>query len=152
VVASASAQLVDVLFALGSICFTAGAIAAQWSLAAGAAIGVTSFVGSIFFTSAGYLQYSETVNVDHGVASEARDSRWRPASWAPDALGSIAFLISSELAFAEVCRRWVCLRCRTLPWKIVGLRRPGTRYAGLAGCRGEGWTCGAIWNQLKVWS
>ena len=157
-----------VLFSLGSLCFAGGAIAAQWSLAAGKAIGVTFFVGSIFFTSAAYLQYSETVNVDHEIAPETRASRWRPASWeprridwlaalvqligtvffnlstfaamntsltthqvnhrvwAPDAFGSIAFLISSELAFAEVCHRWVCVKRRSLPWKVVALNLLGS--------------------------
>jgi hypothetical protein len=52
----------SVLFALGSLCFTVAAIAAQWA-SSRPAIGVTFFVGSILFTSAAYLQYSEAVNV-----------------------------------------------------------------------------------------
>ena len=44
--------------------------------------------------------------------------------WSPDAFGSIAFLIASELAFAEVCHRWICFRNRTLAWKIVAPRPP----------------------------
>jgi YrhK-like protein len=163
-----------VLFSLGSLCFAGGAIAAQWSLAAGSAIGVTFFVGSIFFTSAAYLQYSETVNVDHGVTARMRRRRWRPASWeprridwlaalvqlvgtvffnvstfaamntnltthqvnhrvwAPDAFGSIAFLISSELAYAEVCHRWVCFRRRDLSWRIVALNLLGSIAFGVS--------------------
>ena len=58
-----------VLFSIGSLCFVAGGIASQWAATSRPAIGVTFFVGSIFFTSAGYLQYSETVNVDHRLAS-----------------------------------------------------------------------------------
>jgi hypothetical protein len=46
--------------------------------------------------------------------------------WAPDAFGSIAFLVSSELAFAEVCHRWVSFRNRTLAWKIVALNVLGS--------------------------
>jgi hypothetical protein len=46
--------------------------------------------------------------------------------WAPDAVGSIGFLISSELAFAEVCHRWVCWRRRSLSWRIVALNLTGS--------------------------
>ncbi len=162
------------LFIVGATCFTAGAIASQWSSASGSAIGITFFVGSIFFTSAGYLQYAETVNVDHSLTPEVRRRRWRPASWepgridwlaaliqligtvffnlstfaamntnlsthqvnarvwAPDVFGSIAFLISSELAFAEVCHRWVSFRNRTLSWKIVALNLLGSIAFGVS--------------------
>jgi hypothetical protein len=163
-----------VLFVLGSGCFTAGGIASQWASTSRPAIGVTFFVGSIFFTSAGYLQYSEAVNVDHRIDRGDRRSRWRPASWephridwlaslvqlagtllfnistfaalntdlstrqtnarvwAPDAFGSIAFLIASELAFAEVCHRWICVRRRTLPWRIVALNLLGSIAFGVS--------------------
>ncbi len=157
-----------VLFVIGSLCFTAGGIASQWASTPRPSIGVTFFVGSLFFTSAAYLQYSEAVNAGRGIGPLERRARWRPASWepkridwlatlvqligtllfnlstfaamhtdlttrqtnarvwAPDAFGSIAFLIASELAFAEVCHRWICWRRRTLPWKIVALNLLGS--------------------------
>ncbi len=163
----------SVLFALGSLCFTVAALASQWGSSSRPAIGVTFFVGSILFTSASYLQYSETVNVEHRLGSRAR-SRWRPASWeprridwlaaavqlvgtvffnvstftamkhglsthqsnarvwAPDALGSVCFLVSSELAYAEVCHRWVCLKLRSLSWRIVALNMLGSIAFGAA--------------------
>jgi hypothetical protein len=158
-----------ILFVVGSLCFTAGGIASQWAATPRPSIGVTFFVGSLFFTSAAYLQYSEAVNVERGMGPRKHHRvRWRPASWepkridwlatlvqligtllfnistfaamntnltthqsntrvwAPDAFGSIAFLIASELAFAEVCHRWICFRCRTLSWKIVALNLLGS--------------------------
>jgi YrhK-like protein len=163
----------SVLFALGSLCFLAAAVASQWASSPRPAIGVTFFLGSIFFTSASYLQYSEAVNVEHSLVARKR-RRWRPASWeprridwlaasvqlvgtvffnistfaamrhglstgqsnrrvwAPDALGSICFLLSSELAYAEVCHRWVCLRCRSLSWRIVALNLIGSIAFGAA--------------------
>jgi hypothetical protein len=163
-----------VLFALGSLCFTVAALAAQWASSPRPAIGVTFFVGSIMFTSASYLQYSETVNVKRAPEPGARRRRWRPASWeprridwlaasvqllgtvffnistftgmkhgfsthqtntrvwAPDALGSICFLLSSELAYAEVCHRWVCLKLRSLSWRIVSLNMLGSIAFGAA--------------------
>jgi hypothetical protein len=163
-----------VLFALGSLCFVAGGIASQFATTSRPAIGVTFFVGSIFFTSAGYLQYSETVNVDHRLAPGRHRKRWLPASWeprridwlaasiqlvgtllfnistytalntdltthqvnarvwAPDAFGSTAFLLSSLLAFAEVCHRWICFRRRSLSWWIVALNLLGSIAFGVS--------------------
>ena len=63
-------------FALGSTCFAVAAIASQWASAPRPAIGVTYFVGSIFFTVAAYLQFSEAVNVEHGPLRTAPDWFW----------------------------------------------------------------------------
>jgi hypothetical protein len=64
----------SVLFAFGSLCFTVAALAAQWASVSRPGVGVTFFAGSIFFTCASYLQYSETVNVEHNISSQARRS------------------------------------------------------------------------------
>jgi hypothetical protein len=163
-----------ILFMIGSSCFTAGAVVSQWGSASRPGIGVIFFVGSIFFTSAAYLQYSEAANVPHRYAAHGRRRRWRPASWeprridwlaaavqlvgtvlfnistfaalnhnltthqtnarvwAPDSFGSIAFLIASELAFAEVCHRWACVRRRSLSWWIVALNLLGSIAFGIS--------------------
>ena len=164
----------SVLFAVGSTCFLVAALAAQWASTPREGIGVTFFVGSIFFTSAAYLQYSEAVNVKRTPEPGAGREKWKPASWephridwvassvqlagtvffnistfaamkhgftthqtnvrvwGPDVLGSICFLIASELAYAEVCHRWVCLRNRTLSWWIVALNMSGSIAFGIA--------------------
>jgi hypothetical protein len=71
------------LFAVGSLWFALAAIVSQWASAPRPAIGVTYFVGSIFFTVAAYLQFSQAVNAEHGPAPGAASRRWRPASWEP---------------------------------------------------------------------
>ncbi len=163
-----------VLFMIGASCFIAGAVVSQWGSASRPGIGVTFFVGSIFFTSAGYLQYSEAANVPHPYDPRRRRRRWRPASWeprridwlaaliqlvgtvlfnistfaamnhdltthqvnarvwAPDAFGSVAFLLASGLAFAEVCHRWACFRRRSLSWWIVALNLLGSIAFGIS--------------------
>jgi hypothetical protein len=165
-----------VLFVIGSFCFLLGGVAAQWSRTSRPAIGVVFFVGSIFFTSAAYLQYAEAVNVERTVERPpgSRAVRWRPVSWeprridwlaalvqfvgtlffnvttftgmkhgfsvhqsnarvwAPDAFGSIAFLISSELAYAEVCHRWVGWQWSSLSWRIVALNLLGSIAFGVS--------------------
>jgi hypothetical protein len=160
------------LFAVGSLCFALAAIVSQWASAPRPAIGVTYFVGSIFFTVAAYLQFSEAVNVEHGPVPANR--RWRPASWeprridwlasaiqlagtlffnvstfagmkhgfdarqsnlrvwTPDVFGSICFLVSSELAYAEVCHRWFCVRARSLSWRIAALNLVGSVAFGVS--------------------
>ena len=165
---------IGLLFAIGSTCFALAAIVSQWASVSRPAIGVTYFVGSIFFTVAGYLQFSEAVNVEHGPVRGAANLRWRPASWeprridwlasaiqlagtlffnvstfagmkhgfdarqtnlrvwTPDVFGSICFLVSSELAYAEVCHRWVCLRARSLSWRIVTLNLVGSIAFGVS--------------------
>jgi hypothetical protein len=157
-----------VLFIVGSSCFAAGGVASQLASSSRPGIGITFFVGSLFFTAAAYLQFSETVNVHRGMTGDEPVRRWRPASWepkridwlaalvqfigtllfnistfaamnanltthqtnarvwSPDVFGSIAFLIASELAFAEVCHRWVCVRRRSLPWYIVAINLLGS--------------------------
>jgi hypothetical protein len=160
----------SVLFIVGSACFMFGGLASQWSSISLTAIGIVFFVGSLFFTSAGYLQYAEAVNVERRVEPRQAARRWHPASWepiridwlaaltqligtvlfnistfaalqpdpnaarvwAPDVFGSIAFLIASELAFAEVCHRWVSLRHRTLSWWIVALNLLGSIAFGVS--------------------
>lgn len=163
-----------VLFALGALCFTVAALAAQWAGSEREWIGVTFFVGSLLFTSAAYLQYEEAVNVEHSLRPGAVRRRWRPASWephridwlaasiqllgtvffnvstftamkhglttrqsntrvwGPDALGSICFLLASELAFAEVCHRWLGVALASLSWRIVALNLAGSIAFGAA--------------------
>jgi hypothetical protein len=113
-----------VLFAIGSSCFAAASFVSQWGSASRPAIGVTFFAGSIFFTSAAFLQLrlSETradrlasliqfagtlfFNVSTFEAMQkgfdARQEDLRV--WTPDVVGSICFLVSSGLAYAAVHR------------------------------------------------
>jgi len=164
----------SVLFALGSLCFAVAAAASQWASDPRPWIDVTFFVGSLLFTSAAYLQYSEAVNVDRDPLAQGQRVHWRPVSWeprridwlasliqlvgtiffnistftamkhgltthqvnarvwAPDVFGSICFLLSSELAYAEVCQKWVCFRGNSLSWRIVGLNLLGSIAFGAA--------------------
>jgi hypothetical protein len=163
------------LFSIGALCFAVGGIASQWSIGvSGHATARIFFAGSIFFTSAAYLQYSEAVNAERGLAQPHQRPAWRAASWepkridwwatliqligtvlfnlstglalgnrlspgqtdvrvwAPDIFGSIAFLLSSQLAFAEVCHRWFCLRRRTLSWWVVAVNLAGSVAFGVS--------------------
>ena len=78
--------------------------------------------GTVFFN------ISTFAAMKHGLSTGQSNRR----VWAPDAFGSVCFLISSELAFAEVCHRWVCLRRRSLSWRIVALNLLGSIAFGAA--------------------
>jgi hypothetical protein len=87
---------IAVLFAVGSLHFLVGALAATWPHAAPAAlrdattVGWVFFVGSIFFTSAAWLQWLEALNGDVATALKDGPRRWRWFGWCPRNLGYLA--------------------------------------------------------------
>jgi hypothetical protein len=144
-----------VLFAVGSLCFAMAAIASQWASAPRPAIGVTYFVGSLFFTTAAYLQWrparwqprsidwqastiqlagtlffnvSTFAGMKHGFDAHQTNLR----VWTPDVFGSVCFLVASELAYADVCGRWFCMRARSLSWRIAALNLVGSIAFGVS--------------------
>ncbi|MGD9570563.1 MAG: hypothetical protein AB7V62_01600 [Thermoleophilia bacterium] len=50
--------------------------------------------------------------------------------WAPDALGSICFLVASELALLEVCHRWWCRAGGDVGRRIARLNMVGSIFFG----------------------
>ncbi len=80
-----------ILFMVGSACFALGSVPGYVSLVGAGADGVTFFVGSIFFTTAAYLQYVEVVST--GAVPRARAGRPRLASWEPHRIDWLATAI-----------------------------------------------------------
>ncbi len=75
---------IGVLFAVGSILFALGA-APGYSTAVGlTGDGITFFVGSLFFTTAGLLQYLEVANTRRAPPGTRAPQRWRLVTWEPD--------------------------------------------------------------------
>ncbi len=64
---------IGVLFAIGSVCFALGAVPGYVNLVGTDADNVTFFVGSIFFTTAGLLQFLEVVNDSPGATRGPHD-------------------------------------------------------------------------------
>lgn len=69
------------LFMIGSSCFALGAAPGYASMVPAAVVGITFFVGSIFFTSAGYLQFLQSINGSETVLEE---HGWRWFAAQPD--------------------------------------------------------------------
>jgi len=83
---------------------------------------LVQFVGTLFFNVTTFT------GMKHGFSVHQSNAR----VWAPDAFGSIAFLISSELAYAEVCHRWVGWQWSSLSWRIVALNLLGSIAFGVS--------------------
>jgi len=165
---------VAVLFAIGSLCFALGAAPGYYALVGAEADDITYFVGSIFFTSAAWLQLLvSTGAIEPGVRSR-RAARWRTLAraphrpswwagvvqfggtllfnvstffamqqtlsatqanhriWAPDVFGSIAFLVASALAYADVDKPWLGWRPRDLEWSVATLNMAGSIAFGVS--------------------
>ena len=148
------------LFAVGST-FFAVATAPGFPMWAGAGVvNLLCFIGSWFFTTAGWMQlelspkneeaewYSAAVqfagtvlfNISTGAALWMQSTGWRRhLVWTPDAVGSLAFLISGMLALAALTvgsER----RDRVTAWlNMVGCLAFGVSAAG-AFVRGSGAT------------
>jgi len=100
--------------------------------------GLTFFIGSIFFTSAGFCQLLQSRGALDITASavqfagtlwfnlntfDAMQDIWSTphqqnlAIWTPDFVGSICFLVASELAVIVVCKKpWCVMRDASLWW------------------------------------
>lgn len=73
---------IGVLFAIGSLCFLTAPLPAFVRLVGEQADSAVFFVGSLFFTSAGALQWLETINADAG-PGPGQERRIRLLSWEP---------------------------------------------------------------------
>lgn len=144
--ASSSRPGIDVTFFVGSILFTAAAYLQyleavnverplasparrrRWRPASWEPSRIDWLAASVQLVGTVFFNISTFAAMKHGLSTGQSDKR----VWAPDALGSICFLLASELAFAEVCHGWVCLRCDSLSWRIVALNLLGSIAFGIA--------------------
>lgn len=140
---------------VGSACFGLASVPAIAEVVPGQVLGVTYFVGSIFFTSAAFL-----------VAVDAWPDRHRPGGaaawwaafiqlcgtvwfnintfdamdealttrqtnllvWAPDMIGSVCFLVSSYVSWVACCGRPWCVRRHDTDWWIAALNLVGSAF------------------------
>jgi len=56
--------------------------------------------------------------------------------WTPDALGSICFLVASQLAYAEAGHAWVSWRPSDAGWRIAALNMLGSILFGISAIAG----------------
>lgn len=111
---------IGALFAIGSLCFAVGVVPAYASAVGTVADAATFFVGSVFFTSAGALQFLQAVNVPLSAGGTAAAPEWIQTTslvwWATavqlvgtvffnvNTLRSLRLALGSELAARVVWR------------------------------------------------
>ncbi len=164
----AMAWWIGVLFAVGSVCFAVGALPPYATRVGTNADDLTFFIGSIFFTTASFLQYYEVATTPTTLEGRSRRGPrslltvqhhridWWAAAiqlvgtlwfnrttlsaylvslgastahhpvWRPDALGSVCFLVSSWLAWAEVCHGPFAWRPASISWWITAVNLAGS--------------------------
>jgi hypothetical protein len=118
-------RTIATLFMIGSACFALGALPGYLAAVGVTADGVTFFIGSLFFTSAGlgqFLQARETggrgskewwaatiqlagtlffnASTLHALATGLSAAEADQQVWRPDAFGSICFLVASGLSLS----------------------------------------------------
>jgi hypothetical protein len=101
---------IGVLFAIGSACFALGALPGYLSLVGADADGVTYFVGSIFFTSAAFLQYLQAANAGRMPEGATGHERMRVFTFEPrridwwatlvQFIGTLCFNVTTFLALS----------------------------------------------------
>ena len=139
---------IGLAFAIGSTCFAAASIASQWSSVTRPGIGVTFFIGSVFFTTAGFLQWVQcrdrasliqlagtlffNVSTFAAMNTALTTHQSNLRVWTPDAFGSICFLVASELSVYAVCNAWVCVRRSSRDWQIAALNMIGSIAFGVS--------------------
>jgi len=139
---------IGVLFAVGSACFLVGPFPGFIDLVGSAADGTVFFVGSIFFTTAAFLQFRGSegkdriataiqlvgtvffnINTFRAMQDSYDSSDVNRLIWAPDAIGSACFLISGILAYQAV--RHLRSEDRT-EWRIAVINLAGCVLFGIS--------------------
>jgi hypothetical protein len=170
----AIAWWIGVLFAISSACFALGAFPPYAEVVGTNSDNLTYFIGSIFFTTAAFLQYFEAATTNPDLDRLHRRRFWRLFDvqhkridwwasliqfvgtlwfnrttlsalvtglgsssshhpvWRPDALGSVCFLVSSWLAWAEVCHGRFAWRPGDISWRITLLNLVGSIAFGVS--------------------
>lgn len=83
---------------------------------------VVQIVGTLLFN----------VTTFRGMSTALDNPDYDRLVWAPDAYGSICFLVAGYLAYLEVCGGWACVRQRTLEWKIAAVNLVGCIAFGIS--------------------
>jgi hypothetical protein len=83
---------------------------------------VVQLVGTLFFN----------VTTFRAMQTGIEDTSYDQLVWAPDALGSVCFLVSGYLAYIEVCGRFACWRRRSLEWRIAAVNFVGCIAFGIS--------------------
>ena len=141
---------------IGSTCFALGSLPPYFDNLSARTVGMTFFVGSLFFTSAGVTQLVQArrdpggrkvwwatviqfvgmiffnINTFRAAFVSVPSGQVNQLVWAPDFYGSICFLVASHLSWLVVCRRLWCVQRDSADWWIAALNYGGSIFFMLA--------------------
>jgi hypothetical protein len=141
---------IGVLFSIGSLCFFVGPFPGFVQEVGSVVDGWVFFIGSVFFTSAAILQLIDTnkeqatrlevrssevqvagtlmfnISTFRALSDQVGDTSYNRMVWAPDAFGSVLFLISGVMAYQAVTGGLLRRPPRTRGWTIA--------FVNLLGC------------------
>lgn len=154
---------IAVLFVVGSALFALGSIPPYAQRVDTRAVGLTFFVGSLFFTAAGASQFVQVLGHDSRWWRDRRriegweatfvqlvgtlcfnvstflalSDQWTVQQenrlvWAPDAFGSIAFLVASALAWRDVAGWRLAIDTGDREWWIAMVNAMGSILFGVS--------------------
>jgi len=118
---------IAVLFCIGSTCFTVGPLPAYESWVGTRWVGLTFFVGSIFFTSASYLCFVEASNAPDAVVDDPQRRHrgpfrlisWRPHSidWWSTGVQLVGTVYFNVMTFLAMYDGWDTAQANRLVWR-----------------------------------
>ncbi len=137
---------IGITFFAGSICFTTAAYLQHWLAVRDAPRWRRGSEWSLWHPArwpvkhvdvlASFIQLVGTVffnvNTFEGMQAGLDPHQANLRVWTPDAIGSICFLVSSQMAFSVVCRRWFALGPRTRDWWIGLVNLLGSLAFGIS--------------------
>ena len=127
------------LFMIGSALFAVGCVLYLGAVEHELILDSIFFAGSIFFTSAAYCQFHQTINANKVVFYSSLSQLigtlmfnintfdaffnlgWIEQDllvWTPNIIGSVMFQISGCLAMKDLCKRWWCWNIQSVEWWI----------------------------------
>ena len=111
---------IAVLFMVGSACFAVGSVPGFASAVSDKADAIVFFVGSVFFTSAGYLQYAQSVAAgdEHrpGPVFRAFGLQPRRFDWWSSTVQFVGTLCFNVSTFAAIHVAWNSVHADTRVW------------------------------------
>jgi hypothetical protein len=120
---SALGWWIGVLFAIGAACFAVGPFPGYVDVVGPRADAITFFVGSIFFTTAAFLQYLQAVNAPRDLVMPLRKQKlkifvWEPGriDWEATAIQFVGTVFFNITTLAAIDTAWSTQQATRLVW------------------------------------
>lgn len=134
------------LFMIGSAFFALGCILYLSNIQHELILDSVFFTGSLFFTSAAFCQFRQSLNANKIIYYSALSQfigtlmfnantfdaffnlGWIEHDllvWTPNMLGSILFQLSGSLAMKDICKSWWCWKIQSIDWWIGSINFTG---------------------------